>query len=249
MLLDTGKINDIDEAADEFESPFATAVRMRKFDVAQCLLEHGADVNRLAVNGLRSFPVDQPAMTVLGSILTQEGSLSSLACISFLLKETKVSPYANRSKDITVLHCLSLGMSTLGGHNDVFVREAFKLLDSHFHFASAIFNVRRNGEGWTALEMAVVNDKAGLVEELILAGADWDVVEPNPKGCDSALVLAMKMLYQFPQNVKTGEGNCPSMEEQLDQAFGKRRYITLMLCRKARDRALVVSRNPASGQS
>ncbi|RYP54781.1 hypothetical protein DL768_000509 [Monosporascus sp. mg162] len=249
MLLDTGKINDIDEAAAEFESPFATAVRMRKFDVAECLLEHGADVNRLAVNGLRNFPVDEPAKTVLGSVLMQEGSLSSLACISFLLKETKTSPYANRSKDITVLHCLSQGMSSLGGHNDVFVREAFKLLDNHFHFTKEILNARRDGEGFTALEIAVLNDKVGLVEELILAGADWDVVEPNPRGLDSALVLAMKRLYLFPQGVATEEGNCPSREEQLDQAFDRRRYISLMLCRKARDRALVASPNLTGGQS
>jgi ankyrin repeat protein len=249
MLLDTGRINDIDEAAAEFESPFATAVRMRKFDIAECLLEHGADVNRLAVNGLRSFPVDQPARTVLGSVLAQEGSLSSLACISFLLKDTKASPYANRSKDITVLHCIAQGASTLGDHNDVFVREAFKLLDNHFHFTKEIFNARWNGEDSTALEMAVINDKPGLVEELILAGADWDVVEPTSKGRNSALVLAMKLLYLFPKGVATEEGNCPSREEQLEQAFDKRRYITLMLCRKARDRALVTSRNLTGGQS
>ena len=248
MLLDTGKINDLDEAADKFESPFATAVRMRKFDAAGYLLEHGADVNRLAVNGLRSFPVDYPATTVLGSVLRQEGSLSSLACISFILKETNASPYANRSKNLTVLHCLSQGTSTLGGHNDVFMREAFNLLNDRFHFTKEIFNARQDGEGLTALEVAVSNDKVGLVEELILAGAEWDVVEPNPKGHESALVLAMKKLYLFPQGVTTDEGNCPSKEEQLDRAFGNRRYITLILCRKARDRALVASRDLTGGQ-
>jgi ankyrin repeat protein len=249
MLLDTGKINDIDEAADDFESPFATAVRMRKFDIAQCLLEHGADVNRLAVNGVSSFADVKRAMTVLGSVLLMEGSLSSLACISFLLKANGVSPYANRSMNTTVLHLLSHGTSTLGGHNDVFVRAAFKLLHSHFHFTREIFNARWNGGGETALEAAVLHDKAGLVEELLLAGGDWDVIEPNPEGRDSALVLAMKQLYHFPQNVKTGEGHCPSREEQLRQAFDKRRHINLMLCRKARDQALVAEQSLVIGET
>ncbi|KAH6891535.1 hypothetical protein B0T10DRAFT_605779 [Thelonectria olida] len=209
MLLDTGKINDIDEAADKFESPFATAVRMRKFDIAQCLLDHGADVNRLALNGVRSFPEGRPAETVLGQVLVQESSLSSLACISFLLETGKASPYTNRSRNLTVLDCLGLSTSTCGGYNGVFVREAFKLLHNHFHFTKEILNARRNGDGFTAMELAVLNNKADLVEELILAGADWEVVEPNPMGHDSALVLAMKNLYHFPRGVAV-EGKCPS---------------------------------------
>jgi hypothetical protein len=221
---------------------------MRKFDIAQCLLDHGADVSRIFVNCVRYFPVGQPATTVLGSVL-QGGSLSSLACISFLLKAAKASPYANCGENFTVLHRLGQPMrtSTSGAYNDMFVREAFRLLHNHFHFSKEILNARWKGDGVTALELAVYNEEAGLVEELVLAGADWDVVEPHPKGKQSALMLAMKMLYCFPKDVRIEEGNCPSREEQLDQAFNRRRHIALILCRKARDQALVTQRNMTGG--
>jgi len=237
MLLETGRIQDVNAAAENFESPFATAVRMRKFDIAQCLLDHGADINYLAINGCTSFPVDGTPMTVLGRVLLSAGSsLSSLACVDFLLQTQKASLFTNSEKNETVLHCLGVDSELGNGGNPIFVAEAFKLLNSHFQFTKEQLDAQRNQDGGTALELAVLNTNAALVEVLLQAGAEWDVIEPNPRQLDSALVTAMKHVYLFPRRTKV-EGNCPPKEDQLDRAFRRRRHITLLLCRKARERS------------
>jgi len=235
MLLATGRIDNVDQTAADFESPFATAVRMRKFDIAECLLAQGADVNHLSVNGVLSFPVDGSPVTVLAKVLLEEASLSSLACVSFLLKTGKASPYANTALNLTVLHSLAIRTSTAGGSNEDLGRRAFHRLNDEFRFSKEILNLR-NSHGSTALENAVHNGKAALVEELLAAGAEWGVVLPNPTGSISPLEAAMKRLFLFPQGVRV-EGDCPPKEKQLDEAFVRQRHICYMLCRKARERA------------
>ncbi|KAF1997715.1 hypothetical protein P154DRAFT_605187 [Amniculicola lignicola CBS 123094] len=239
MLLETGKIVDVDHAEPNFESPFGTAVRMRKFDIAGCLLAHGANVNHLAINGIRSFPENSPAMTVLGRVLQNKSSLSVLACVSFLLETKRASPYAHRELNHTVLHTLTIGD---GESNHMLERKMFSLLHAEFHFSKQILNAR-NHNGCTALELAVWNNKPALVEELILAGADWDTVLPNPMGVDSPLVSAMKCMYHFPRGVEV-EGNCPPKEKQLNLAFSRRRQICLILCRKAREKSQELEMSP-----
>lgn len=209
---------------------------MRKFSIAECLLAHGADVNYLFVNGVRSFPDGKAAETVLASVMAQEGSLSSLACVSFLLRTGRASPWTNRTMNMTVLHSLAMRSSTNGDYNEEFVRRAFAMLDTEFHFGKDVLNARTKDGGATALELAVLNDKAVLVEKLLHAGAEWDVVLPNPKGFASPLVFAMKRMYNFPNGVAVEE-NCPPKEKQLDMAFTRQRHICLMLCRKAREKA------------
>jgi hypothetical protein len=214
---------------------------MRKFSVAEYLLQHGADVNWVAINGVCSFPYSQASETALSRVLLEEGSLSSLACVSFLLKTGKANMFTSSDQTRTVLHCLGQRTSTSVGGNDILARKAFKLLNRHFQFTKEQLNLRQVN-GSTALELAVRNEKAALVDELLLAGAEWDLVEPNPTGGESALVYAMKMLYLFPKRVEIA-ADCPPKEEQLDQAFKRQRHIALMLCRKARERAHAASKS------
>jgi hypothetical protein len=131
---------------------------------------------------------------------------------------------------------MGLRTSTNFGGNDIVIRKSFKLLNRHFQFTKEQADLTEAGGGYTALELAVSNEKTTLVEELLLAGAEWDLVEPNPRGHESALVYAMKGLYLFPKDVEI-TGNCPPKEQQLDQAFKRRRHIALVFCRKARERA------------
>src|SRR3954466_7686579 len=135
MLLETGKIVNVDHAELNFESPFGTAVCMRKFDNAECLLAHGADVNHLAINGIRWFPGSSTAITVLGRVLHNRTSLSTLACVSFLLKTGRASLYAHRELNYTVLHTLAIGA---GQSNDMFEHKVFSLLHAEFDFSKQI---------------------------------------------------------------------------------------------------------------
>lgn len=242
----TGKITNVDQAEPGFESPFCSAVRLRKFDIADCLLAHGADVNYLFVNGIRSFPVDQQAMTILAWTLQQEGSLSSLGCISYLLETGRASPWANREFNTTVLHTFAKAApSTRGRYHKEFARRAFAMLDGSFDFTGdhEVLDARsENGRGYTALECAVINYKAVLVEKLVSAGADWEHAGPS-EGDESALVLAMKLMYTFPRGLLLEE-NCPPKEKQLDTALSNLRHICLVLFRKARDKARKRSGRP-----
>lgn len=233
MLLKTAKIADVDTAPDDFESPFATAVRMRKLDIAHCLLEHGADVNRFSLKGY-NFSTDKPRrMTVLAHLLYMgDASLSSLACINFLLGTKKASIYTTPEKDETVLHALAFKTNSSERENTMFVRRIFELFNSFFRFTKVQLDLRRYGTTSTALELAVINNKAAVVDELLRAGASVDIRASGPDREDTALELALKHIYFFPQRVTIEDGFL-SKEKQLQEAFERRTRIALLLSQMA----------------
>lgn len=256
-------------------------MRLRKFDIADALLSHGGvDINYRFVNGIGWFPVSKVPQTILAWILRQEGSLSSLACVSYLLETGRASPWAtDQERNFTVLHALAQPSGSSGSsgpiaprgvYHEEFVRRAWGLLDGVFRFGDNLdlLNAResdpdpnslpsseqkegenedtsntisgqRNGKGTetgrTALEYAVLNYRAILVEKLVLAGADWHA-SGKGLGSDSAVMLAMKMMYNFPGGVLADE-NCPPREKQLERALSSLRHICLVLFRKAREGA------------
>jgi hypothetical protein len=229
MLVDTGKISNIDAAPDGYESPFCTAVRLRKLNIARFLLEQNADVNRHFNSGYNLYADSGSKITVLGHLLYSVGG-SALACIRFLLESGKASMFTDPEETTTVLHNLATKTNPSEREIASVVRRAFHLLNSHFRFTQDQLDLR-NRTG-TALEYAVQTCKAVVVDELLRAGASWDIHAPERS---SALQLALKHLYFFPHGFEP-EGKFPSKERQLHEAFERRRSIALLISRKALDK-------------
>jgi ankyrin repeat protein len=115
-------------------------------------------------------------------------------------------------------------------------RQAFRILNNHFRFSLDEINFRSPSDGGkTALELAVLKSNVALVEELLKAGASWDMTDTSPTADDSALRLALKQLYNFRRYTHIDEGFCPTEETQYQDAFARQRRIALVLARKARD--------------
>src|SRR5947207_1667227 len=128
MLLDMGRIADIDEAPYDSESPFPTAVRMRKCDIAQCLLEHDANINCKAVDGYNFFHGPACKTDSLGACVLS----TALECINFLLQTRKILIFTTPRMDGTIFHALARKAGSYERENALFIRKAFESLNTYF---------------------------------------------------------------------------------------------------------------------
>ncbi|KAF3941734.1 hypothetical protein ABW19_dt0209979 [Dactylella cylindrospora] len=229
MLLDGGNISNIDAAPDGYETPFITAVRIRRLDLAQSLLKYNPNVNHCFDAGYNFYAEGCFRTTVLGHLI-MFGGASGLACIEFLLKTGKASIFTDQENTTTVLHCLATQTTPSEREDATVVRRTFELLNGNFRFTEAQLNLR-DGNGSTALERAVRNCKVVVVDELLRAGASGSI---HALGEDSAFQLAIKIAYVFPNGYKL-EGGPFSRERQLQDAFERRTMVALLLSRKALD--------------
>lgn len=234
MLLEYSKTGDVNESPDNYETPLASAVRTRQFEMARLLLDRGADVNHESTEG--TYRSGDVSLTLLGVLIGLERSLSSVACINFLLGTGKANFVVSQKTKTTALHMLANTPEKFC--DELTIRYTFKSLHRHFKFTKEQLDLRDQSTGYTALESAILHQNHALVEELLLAGATWD--EWNDKFNGSAIDVGLHLLRYFPNDQKFDIGP-KSAYEQEAIAHKKTRLVALHLCKAAHKRCVSAS--------
>jgi ankyrin repeat protein len=185
----------VDAGPDDYETPFACAVRNRCFALAEWLLKQGADPHKEYQKGLL---IDIQVPRSLLGILIMEQARSALVCIDFVLKRVPGTEFVVCSKyGHTALHDIA---SVRWSRRD---EEACDIiadtLISHFKPGEDEVN-KQNILGHTAIYLAVSMNNHRLVKRLLDLRANPLIEDENGF---SAVLVNKAMLHGLDDDPKS----------------------------------------------
>jgi ankyrin repeat protein len=191
-LIDAGL--GIDDVPSGYETALGCAVRSRCFELADLLLERGADINNEYSEGL--FFADAKPKTVLGYLVLEHSTNSIIICIDFLFNHPRAQPgfVVSRKTNFTVLHAAA---SIPQEEQDQRVTEiVLHRLMEYFKPTQAQLDMALNKDRYTALHLACLNFNTEAVRILLEFGADATL--QNAYG-EAPLDIARTSLITFPE--------------------------------------------------
>ena len=193
-LIDAGV--PVDEGPADYETPFACALRRRCFDLAQCLLGNGADVNIEFSQGASLDAGER--RTVLG-FLIQECSINTLACLEFLLQPScgETSFLVRRSTNFGALHALA--SVPPAKQDDRATEKILDLLLNFFEPDEPELDLLSSSSGFSALQIAIINANVPVVERLLREGANPCLESSGELTCRN---FARILIQEFPRHYK-----------------------------------------------
>jgi ankyrin repeat protein len=163
-----------DPGPSNYETPFACAVRNRSFVLASWLLKQGANPN---IEYNKGFMFEMGFSRTLLGVLIMEQSLSTLACINFLVENVPETNFIVASiQGYTALHAVSQ-IREHGRDNIAVHLILLRLLE---FFKPTIEQVNQLSlDGYTALHFAVSTANFDVVRKLVEKGADPNVKDAS----------------------------------------------------------------------
>jgi ankyrin repeat protein len=187
----------VDGTVQGFETPFATAVRNRCFELAKFLLENNANPHIEYSEGL--YLESAEPYTVLG-FLIREQTRSALAAINWMLCEVpEMNFIVSSKKNYSVLHICAVAKKWTRNEAD---EGACKLISdvliSHFKPTKADIDLR-DADGQTALYCATLMNNFQMVKILLDAGADPRIRNNDDLSAINANATLLQILKDNPK--------------------------------------------------
>ncbi|KIW88717.1 uncharacterized protein Z519_10763 [Cladophialophora bantiana CBS 173.52] len=215
-------INGFEDNSRQFETPFACALRGRCFTLAKWLLEHGANPHSEYKKGLM---VEMKYASSVLVFLIKERTRSSWVCIDWLLREVPdVRFMVSSQHNYSVLHALALSQEWV--RKDESNPAVSLVIERVFdYFKPSFQQVNQQDEnGRTAIWLAVQMGNLYLVERLLKAGADPQIVDEHGANAIDVNDFLLKSIEDNPNSVVDDTDPRPAAR-QIEQRLDLRRAV------------------------